>query len=229
MSMHDELKQERQKLKGKPFAEKFSWFMHYYKWVVIAPIAIVLIILYINSQSLSSRKTPTIDCIFINKPESLQLHLLTVSYGEYVDRKEQISPLNTTSYPLRIRVDGTLDPAYAEFASDLMTLENTGSIDFIFADTASVSYLAKAGLICDMSLVLTGEQMDAFREYIYYVDYSSPTTGETTRYPVGFQVQNTAQYQKCGGPSDTEYILCTVQDPPHSKNIYPFIQFMYQP
>lgn len=227
MSMREELKEERKKLKGKPFSEKFNWFMHYYKWAVIGPIAVVLIIIYISKQTLNEKGKPTIQCVFLNQAETLQLHPLTTMYGSFVNMENQMSPLYTTTYLMRTRVDGTLDPAYMGLVNDLREWEDTGSVDCIFADASSINYLASSGLICDLNKVLTEEQIAEYKDYICYVDYKNPSTGETTRYAVGFYVQNTDVYQKCGGPADTEYILCTVMDPPHYKNIYRFIQFMF--
>ena len=64
-SVHDEVKEQQQKLKGKPFKEKWAYFWEYYKIqtiVVIAVLAFAGNLIY----TFATRKDTVMEAAFVN-------------------------------------------------------------------------------------------------------------------------------------------------------------------
>ena len=172
MAVMDEFKDQRDAIKNGTFKEKFSYFLDYYKWYVIA---IVVVVIFATSLIYN----------YVTKTESILSGIMLNTYIDDVDSKDELIQtfieehnidaseyhvdLNTTySYS----TDNAGNSADANFSVLQAITAQAGNrmLDFMTGDTATMVDFAYKGWFTDLTTVLTEEQITKYEPYFLYID-----------------------------------------------------------
>lgn len=168
MPVMDEFKEEREALKHGTPKQKFTYFMDYYKWHVVAGIAIIGIVVSLIYQIATGKDTALYVCL-INAAER--------GFGENSsDGKDPfmeyagIDPgACTIIYDTSVRVNSG-SPDEVASAQKLMVYIAAAELDVIVTDPSSLERYAYQDDFMDLRELLTPEQFDRYEPYFYYVD-----------------------------------------------------------
>lgn len=168
MPVMDEFKEEREALKHGTPKQKFTYFMDYYKWYVIAGIIAVGVAASLIYQMLSSKETALYVCL-INAADR--------SFGEgnskdkdpFMEYAGMDADTCTVIYDTSIRVNSG-SPDEIASVQKLMVYIAAAELDVIVTDPSTLIQYAYQGDFMDLRELLSPEQYDRYEPYFYYVD-----------------------------------------------------------
>ena len=167
MPVMDEFKEERAALKNGTLKEKLSYFMEYYKWHVVAAVAIIVFVVSMLHHLLTS-KDSAFYAAFIN---SFPIE----SSEEHVQGFAQYAGIDLNTYS--VLIDDTLhldfeSPSQDSLASSqkLMAYLAASEIDVFLSNEAVIQQYAYNESFHDLRDILTQEQIDRYEPYFFYLD-----------------------------------------------------------
>lgn len=196
MPVMDEFKKEREMMKDQPFSKRAEYFWDYYKWWVIAGIAIILAIVF------------TVRGILLRKNDVLYITLVNTVVAEENDFEEAFSApfLSERGYNTKkdiVHMDAdyviTLDDATVSAEelmssaaaasssniygggqqSSVMSAQDKlsvyiagGSVDIMYGSDAMINNYAYHQIFSPVSDYMTDEEMAEYSDYLYYIDYA---------------------------------------------------------
>ena len=172
MAVRDDIKAQREKLKGAPFRKKAAYYLYYYKIhiVVIALIAIVAASI-IHSQV--TTKPAVFTAMFINVENT---HT-TDDTDQLLEKKvADIAGIDTSKNSVDMDMTSTLTPGGARDQMDLGILSKIQArtmnkeLDVMAADAWNFNYLAGQAYFTDLRTVLSDKELARYSDDIYYVD-----------------------------------------------------------
>lgn len=172
MSVRDDIKAQRAKLKGAPFKKKAAYYLYYYKIqiIVIALIAAV-VIGFIHSKVTS--KPAVFAAMFINA-EDIQSSDKT---DDILEKKVAgAAGIDTSRKSVDIDLTASLTPGGARDQMDFGVLEKIQArtmnkqLDVMAADAWNFNYLAGQAYFTDLRDVMSDKELDKYSDRIYYVD-----------------------------------------------------------
>lgn len=170
MPVMDEFKEEREALKHGTLKEKFTYFLDYYKWHVVAAAAIIFMVVSLASQILS-RKDTVFFAAMINGMELQSADEYQKGFAEYagLDIEANDIVFDTT---MHIAVDGAsyYDQNAVASGQKLMVYLASSEIDVMVTDEATIEQYANNEILMDLRNLLTQEQISQYEPYFYYVD-----------------------------------------------------------
>lgn len=180
MAVMDEFKQERQALKDKPLKDKFIYFLDYYKWYVIIGVVGTILIFTLVRDMVTSRESALYG-IFVNAfavDEEASKAFLD-GYAEYagIDLNEMDIIFDSS---LRMSSEG-VDESSMSSTQMIMIYTAAQDLDILSLDEQNFSRYANNEYMMDLSTCLTPEQMEEYKEYLYYVDLSVIENIDDTR------------------------------------------------
>lgn len=164
----DEIKEQHKKMKDMTFKEKWKYFWYYYKFHVIAIIA-VLVFGGNLVHDMVTAKDYIFNGIMLNS-SYLDQEPMEKAFAEYaeLDTKNYdcfIDTLSTLSY------SGSTDYDYSTFYK-LVAQVQTKDLDVLVLDSQICYNFATNGMMSDLRTVLTEEELSAYEGNIYYIDYA---------------------------------------------------------
>lgn len=172
MAVRDDIKAQREKLKGAPFKKKAAYYLYYYKIhiVVIALIAIVAAGI-IHSQV--TTKPAVFTVMFINVENT---HT-TDDTDQLLEKKvADIAGIDTSKNSVDMDMTSTLTPGGARDQMDLGILSKIQArtmnkeLDVMAADAWNFNYLAGQAYFTDLRTVLSDKELARYSDDIYYAD-----------------------------------------------------------
>lgn len=173
MALADEIKKEKEKLKGASFRTKTRYFLDYYlerTLVVVAIMVVIALSLYFQMTA------PETICtgVFLNCPleNAQKVDALAEKYVtiRQLDSLDAVVAINT-SLVYRLDDEQYISESY-NTGQTLSAQIEAESLDFIVGDWKPMQVLAYAGLFTDLSTVLSEEQMERYEPYFLYIDRS---------------------------------------------------------
>ena len=170
MSFFDTLKEDRQKMKGKPFKEKAGYFFDYYKWPVIIVLALAI---WIGATVWQKVTAPDIRLtgVLFNTNHLLaedQLQALIDGFSQELELEPDKETILLHTDLTYFEEEGFTSQNY-ESLHILSTWILAGEVDFIIADASMMEQLAAKGYLLEITDPAPGWQMRSS----YLLDVSS--------------------------------------------------------
>ena len=170
MPVMDEFKEEREALKHGTFKQKFSYFLDYYKWYVIAAVLILFFAGSLIYQAVT-QKDRAIFVALLNVYELEPSEEYPARFAEYIG----IDPDEYDVYfDTSMHMDSSDLTAYDETTmattQKLMVYIAAKEIDVLIANESTTNSYAYNETFYDLSAVLSEEQFEKYKPYFYYMD-----------------------------------------------------------
>lgn len=162
----EESKLQRQKMKDRPFKEKMGYYVNYYKWYVIAGAAIIGILGSII-YTIATHKDICFSAMIING-SNLYESTIGTDFAEYAG-------LNIDEYDCFIDTTASIGTS-SEYYNDTATVSKmvaniqAQELDCIICDSIRFENDANNETYQDITLLLSDEQLDKYKDKLYYVD-----------------------------------------------------------
>lgn len=152
MALFDTIKQEREKMKGRPFKEKAGYFFDYYKW----PVIIVLVIAIWLGTTLWQKATAPDICltgVLFNTSDLLAEEKIQQIIDGF-SREQELEPGKET---ILLHTDLTYFEEEGFASSNYESIQIlsawilAGEVDFIIADASLMEQLAAKGYLLEIA------------------------------------------------------------------------------
>ncbi len=186
-TLRDDLKAEREKMKGRPLKDKLEYFWEYYKFHAIGIIVGLLIVIYIV-KTIVTAKDYALFVVEINSGDATGevsetwkneltdfLDVDTKDYEVYIDSSMQFSFGNVSS-----QTDYTS-------AQKLTALLTARTMDIMMSDITVFEQYAQNRCFIDLREIYTEDELAAMEGRIYYTDaatYSDYDSSELNVYEI---------------------------------------------
>lgn len=172
MAVMDDIKAEWQKMREKPLRERIQYFMSYYKWYVVACVAVISIIATIIVGNLL-KKEPILSGVMLNSTNASSDSAFDNFSKRFLDK----TGVDSEEFEVSITANLTYRPEDQENAeSNYATVQTLAAqtsgalLDFVVGDISTIQNLGYSGFFTDLSELLTQEQMQQLAPYLCYID-----------------------------------------------------------
>ncbi len=169
MAVRDDIRAQREKLKGAPLKKKISYFFYYYKiHLIVAAVIIVSLIWIINRQL--ATKPQALTGIFINAENT---DIDTDSLERQIAKRAGIDLSRKSIF---LDMTNTMNPGGPTDQYDYTTIEKiqtrafNSKLDVIGADASNFKFFAKQSYFCDLRDIFSDSELEKYKDDIYYVD-----------------------------------------------------------
>lgn len=169
MSVHEEIREQRKKLKGQGFKVHWDYFWEYYKIHVVVAITVIILI-SVLIHDIAAAKPTGFYAMVINSSASFSQEDVEKSFEEY-------SQMDTSSYECNIDMSSSYNPQTVDqmtmvTVQKIMANISAGELDVIMGDTSAFYYYANMQTFIDLTTVLSEEQLSKYSDQLVYVDQS---------------------------------------------------------
>lgn len=167
MALRDEVREQQNKLKGKSFKEKMSYFWDYYKvHTFVALFVIVTGSIFIHDVVTS--KDYAFSATLLNAHATDSQAAMETEFAEYVgiDTEEYtcfIDTSSTLSYDAMTQMDLAV-------SQRIVALTQTNGMDVFVSDFEPFSNYAQSQMFRDLREELTAEEFEKFKDRFFYID-----------------------------------------------------------
>ena len=170
MALSDEIREQRQHLKGKGRKAYIQYFLDYYKYPVLIALAVLIFITSLVVHYVT-RKEPVLRAVLLNGSdltgeESAALAEAFYTYAGLDPRKGE-AVFETALYETP---GSTLTSADLASSTRMDVLLAAGEMDLLCADAWNFRRYASAGAVRDLRDVLDSSQLTQLEGRLYYVD-----------------------------------------------------------
>ena len=170
MPVMDEFREEREALKHGTFKQKFSYFLDYYKWYVVAAAAVILFLVSMVHQMLSQKD----NALFVAMVNGIEL----TDSEEHAHQFAEYAGIDENSYGLlfdtSMRIDlsdiNSLTEDTITSSQKLMVYIAAQDVDLLISDESVMGSHAYSDTFWDLRDILTAEQITQYEPYFYYMD-----------------------------------------------------------
>ena len=219
-SVSDEIREQRQKLKGKSPKEKLAYFWEYYK----VPALIVLLVVIFGSDliyNIVTKKAIAMEAAFVNMvtAEDFDSEQEAAGFVTWagIDPKEYEAVFDTGIY---IDYDGG-DEYTAVNIQKVMAMISARALDVILADDSYLEQTADEGYYADLSEVLPEELLAQFEaeDKVLYRDIPEDGKGEI---PIAVDVRDSSFFLSHEVPSWFNVVI----NAEHPETAVKFLEYM---
>ena len=219
-SVSDEIREQRQKLKGKSPKEKLAYFWEYYK----VPALIVLLVVIFGSDliyNIVTKKAIAMEAAFVNMvtAEDFDSEQEAAGFVTWagIDPKEYEAVFDTGIY---IDYDGG-DEYTAVNIQKVMAMISARALDVILADDSYLEQTADEGYYADLSEVLPEKLLAQFEaeDKVLYRDIPEDGKGEI---PIAVDVRDSSFFLSHEVPSWFTVVI----NAEHPETAVKFLEYM---
>lgn len=221
-SVHDEIKEQQQKLKGKSFKEKFAYFWEYYKIhtvVVIAVLAFAGNLIY----TYATRKDTVMEAAFVNCYMNTEIDSDTIiaDFEQYagIDTSKDCAALDRDMY---VDYENSDQYSYANMQK-IIAMVSGKTLDALITDDTYMDHNLEAGLFCDLHQYFTDAELEQYGDQVVYKDL--PDDGTDEEIPIGISVSK-SKYLLTDQANAWFTIPANCQHPENAKK---FLEFLLEP
>ncbi len=184
MPVSNDIKEQRAKLKGAPFKDKWQYFLDYYKWPTIGIIAAIIAIIFFTRDVILSNKPVYIEVLMLNSYSTMD--------GKDISKDFALSrEINLKKYQVHIDTTSTIVPNGTDETSYLNQQRVFASImaadlDCMLADEAMFHYFSVQEAFDDLRNNLSPEQLEEYQDLILYETYE----GVEEPVPIGIEISH---------------------------------------
>lgn len=225
MAVMDDIKAEWKKMREKPLQERVQYFLSYYKWYVVAGIAVLAIIASVFVGGLL-KKEPILSGVMLNSSTATSESAFDDFAKRFleetgVDSEElEVSIISNLIY--RPEDKENLESNYT--AVQTLAAQTAGALlDFVVGDLSTVQNLGYSRFFTDLSEWLTEEQMQQLAPYLCYVDLAVIEAIEEATDAGNFELD--IEIPDCKKPEEMEKPMAAFLDVSSSgwfEEIYPY-------
>jgi hypothetical protein len=185
-NIHDEIKEQRKKLKDLSFSDKIKYIWSYY-WIPIVGVilAVIFAVSLISSIIKNNYDTVCFVAVLDGKMTGYEndTDILTTGLTDYLGidgKKEQVD----FSYTFSLKEVAMDEEAFVS-ANKLYTYASTGSLDGYLSEREYIDYFCtdKDIFFCDLRDIFSDDELEQLDDYIMYF---TNTAGET--YPIAVDI-----------------------------------------
>lgn len=167
MALRDEVREQREQLKGKSFKEKWDYFWYYYKAHTIITILTIIVVAIFIRDAVNS-KDYAFSALMLNSNGSGIQESLQTDFAEYAG-------IDTETYECYIDTSATLSYERMSqmdlaMSQRIVAMSQTSGIDAFISNTEPYSNYAQAMMFMDLREVLTEEEYKKHEPNFYYFD-----------------------------------------------------------
>jgi hypothetical protein len=167
MSVYEEIKQERKKLKGQGLKAHLSYFWDYYKIHTLAAI-VIIITLSVLIHDVATTKPFAFYAMMLNSNVSSAQEYYEESFAKYAG-------IDTTTYDCLIDTSASFhtqlfDDMTIASSQKIMANISAKELDVIAADLETVLYYANQDTFLDLRNIYSDSELEALGDRIIYVD-----------------------------------------------------------
>ena len=185
-SVNDEIREQRQKLKGKPFKEKWAYFWEYYRFPTLIILAVLIMggdILY----TILSQKDSAIEVALVNTylPQDADEELLSDDFLQYagIDSKKMQAAFYTN---MTIDYEQISEMGMTN-AQKLMAMVAANTLDIIISDDSYLEQGIDGQMFLDLRTVFPADLLEQYADKLRYADI--PEDGVEEEVPVAIDVR----------------------------------------
>ena len=166
-SVWDEIREQNQKMKGKPFKEKLAYFNEYYRNMTI--VAIIVIIFVCNLiYNMVTATDNGLGVVMINGYTDMDVY-------KYMEDFEIYSEMDTKEYSANMEANFTVDAEnYDEYVmanvQKFSAMVAANQLDVVLGDEDTVLGYAEAGYFYDLTEILPAETLEEYSDRLIYFD-----------------------------------------------------------
>lgn len=183
-AVNDEIRKQGMKMKDKPFKEKFSYFMDYYKWPVIGIIGTILILCSLLKGFITHKDY----CFY-----AMIINAVNVESSDLNDNFAEYAKLDVDNYECYIDAECyesiTGDTADVGTTTRYAAMLTTGDLDITVYNSDLFYKKALANVYLDLRKVLSPELIAKYQDKFYYMDQKEIDNAEDD-FTVDFTKQN---------------------------------------
>ena len=223
-SVHDEVKEQQQKLKGKPFKEKWAYFWEYYKiqtLVIIAVLAFAGNLIY----TFATRKDTVMEAAFVNCYMNTEVDSDTMiaDFEQYadIDTSSDCAAINRDMY---VDYENSDQYSYANMQK-IIAMISGKTLDALITDDTYMDHNLEAGLFCDLHQYFTDEELAQYGDQVIYKNLPDDNTdGEI---PIGIQLADAPGVVRTQAYAVTnDALFGIVVNSEHVDNAVKFLEYL---
>lgn len=225
MAVMNDIKAEWEKMREKPLRERIQYFMSYYKWYVVACVAVIAIIATILVGNLL-KKEPILSGVMLNSTNASS----DSAFDDFSNRFLDAIGMDGEEFEVSIASNLTYRPEDKESLETNYTTVQTlaaqtagALMDFIAGDLPTLQNLAYSSFFVDLSGVLSQEQMEQLSPYLCYIDMAIIETLEEAAQAGNYDID--IEIPDCKKPEDMQKPIAVLLDVSSSgwfTEIYPY-------
>lgn len=166
-SVNDEIREQQQKLKGKPFKEKWAYFWEYYKIHTLVTICVTIALISLI-HTVVSQKDSALDVALVNAflKDGLEAQQVAEDFAAYaqVDTDEYEVVIDPDLY---VDYEGQDQYSYLNMQK-LTAMAAAQALDIILTNDAYIDHNISAGLFIDLHEFFTDEELAKYEDRLIY-------------------------------------------------------------
>ena len=167
MSVNEDIREQRKKLKGQGFKAKWDYFWEYYKiHTLVAVFVVILLVMLIHD--ISNNKPYGFYAAAINSAASGAQDILEKEFTDYsgIDTTNQLCYIDTT---LVYNLD-LIDEVTIATSQKIMATMAASDLDVMIADDKLFTHYANQESFLDLRTVLSEDELKGLEDRLFYVD-----------------------------------------------------------
>lgn len=221
MSINEEIKREKSKLKDKSLKEKLGYIWYYYKIHILAVLAAVVIIGYLISSIHRNSIPSAIYAVVLNTEDAYADH------DDFMNSFCKYAGIDTDSHTTTLESSLHIDREAADNNSilanqKLMALFSTKTIDVFISDQSNFDNFAEVGTFYDLREILPKDLQDKVKDNFYYYTYE-----ESGKVPIGIYVNDFPKFKEEGFVSN-DAIFGIPATTTQKENAVKFLEYLLQ-
>lgn len=220
MAVNDEIREQRQKLKGKGIRAKAEYFWEYYKWHTIAVLVTAIFLSILIKDVIANKQQPYLYGLFVNASATFDTDAVIPDLASYTEVK-------TSKHPIILESNLTYNKELSDTTIDMytppkiMALSESGDVDFMVCDLDAMEYYAGPAYFEDIRNVLTDEQISKYEDDFYYYEYD-----DLGSIPVGIKITDAPLFSKTTAYEGDVY-FAVFYTSERKQNAISFLNFSY--
>ena len=169
MSVNEEIREQRKKLKGAGFKARFEYFWDYYKIHTIVALAVIIFVVTMV-RDIANNKPYALYAMFINSSGTDAQSILQDGFIQYAGidtQKEDVLVDTTANY-----VSSSLDTTAIATSEKVLALISAKSLDVMVADENTFGHFAGQETFTDLRDVFSEKELSQMDDRIFYIDQS---------------------------------------------------------
>ncbi len=166
-SVNDEIREQRQKLKGQGFKAHLEYFWDYYKiHTIVAVIVIIFIVTLV--RDILNNKPYALNVLMVNSQGMETQNYLQDGFVEYagIDTSTEAVLVDTSSNVFTSSLDSTTIAT----SEKIMALIAASELDVFVSDPSVAYHYASQDTFMDLRDVMTAEELNKYSDRLFYVD-----------------------------------------------------------
>jgi hypothetical protein len=167
MAVRDEIRQQREKLKGQGFKAHWDYFWEYYKiHTIVAVIALIFVVTLI--RDMTNNKPYALFAMFVNSQGMETQDFLQDGFAEYagIDRSAETVLVDTASNVITSSIDTTA----VATSEKIMALISASELDVFVSDVSVAYHYGSQQTFTDLREIYDEKELAELSDRLFYVD-----------------------------------------------------------